>query len=169
MGTRYQTCCPVECINQLTIFVKEIRGISVANAPMTSSRPYFVRALYDWILENSLTPYLVVNGLMDDVQVPQEYVNKDGQILLNIAPRAVTEFALDNDGITFKARFGGVPREIFVPISAVLGVYARENGQGMMFDPEAPNTPQPPKSKKKTDPVPIKKEGNARPSLRVVK
>jgi stringent starvation protein B len=142
---------------------------------MTSSRPYFIRALYDWIVDNSLTPYLVVHAASDGVEVPQEFVNKDGQILLNIAPRAVMEFSLTNEGIMFKARFGGIPREIYVPSYAVLGVYARENGQGMMFDPELPSS-EPPPSKpttkgRKTEsvPSPNKPKTDSRPSLRVVK
>lgn len=144
----------------------------MSETPMTSSRPYFIRALYDWIVENSLTPYLVVHAASEGVSVPQEFVNKDGQILLNIAPRAVMEFSLANEGIMFKARFGGIPREIYVPSSAVLGVYARENGQGMMFDPEAPPpapapaSPPSSSSKKKGEPKP---KSDSRPSLRVVK
>ncbi len=147
----------------------------MSETPMTSSRPYFIRALYDWIVENSLTPYLVVHATSEGVEVPQEFVNKDGQILLNIAPRVVMEFNLSNEGIMFKARFGGIPREIYVPSHAVLGVYARENGQGMMFDPETPPStepPPPPKPKlkvKKTTVAPAKPRATDRPSLRVVK
>lgn len=129
---------------------------------MTSSRPYLIRALYEWIVDNSLTPYLVIDARADDVSVPQQYVNKDGQIILNVAPRAVMELSLGNDAVVFKARFGGVPTDVYAPCYAVAGIYARENGQGMMFESEAP----PPR-----DPSPEKKGGPAekRPSLKIVK
>lgn len=132
---------------------------------MTSSRPYLMRALYEWIVDNALTPHLVVFAKGDGVEVPQQYVNKDGQIVLNVAPTAVMGLDLGNDAVSFNARFGGIPTDIYVPCTAVLGIYARENGQGMMFEPE-PETPPPPKpkSKPKAEPVADKK-----PSLRVVK
>ncbi len=129
---------------------------------MTSSRPYLIRALYDWIVDNSLTPYIVVNARADEVSVPQQFVNKDGQIILNIAPRAVTDLALSNVDIQFSARFSGVPTSIRVPTHAVMGIYARENGQGMMFEPEPPPKNPSPDS----DPTP---GGERRPSLRIVK
>jgi stringent starvation protein B len=131
----------------------------VNKSTMTSSRPYFIRALYDWIVDNSLTPYLVVFARAGGVEVPQQYVNKEGQIVLNIAPRAVSGLELSNDGVRFSARFGGIPTQISVPCHAVLGVYAQENGQGMMFEPE----PSPPPSS--PEPGPAEK----RPSLRVIK
>lgn len=132
---------------------------------MTSSRPYLIRALYEWIVDNSLTPHLVVFAKGEGVEVPQQYVNKDGQIVLNVAPTAVMGLGLSNDAVTFNARFGGIPTDIYVPCTAVLGIYARENGQGMMFEPE-PDAPPPPKPKSKslTDVSADKK-----PSLRVVK
>lgn len=134
---------------------------------MTSSRPYMIRALHEWIVDNSLTPYLMVFARAEGVEVPQQYVNSDGQIVLNIAPRAVVDLQLTNEAIFFKARFGGVPMEIYVPCHAVLGIYARENGKGMMFDAEVP--PQPPSRKSVTEkdkkPQPEKKG----PNLRVVK
>ena len=131
---------------------------------MSSSRPYFIRALYEWIVDNSLTPYLVVFARADGVEVPQQYVNKDGQIVLNIAPRAVIGLDLGNPGVRFSARFGGIPTNIFVPCHAVLGIYAKENGQGMMFEPE-PAAPVPPDP---TNPGP-NSPAEKRPSLRVVK
>lgn len=132
---------------------------------MTSSRPYFIRALYDWIVDNSMTPYLVVFARADGVEVPQQYVNKDGQIVLNIAPRAIVGLDLSNSGVRFSARFGGIPTEIFVPCHAVLGIYARENGQGMMFEPE-PSTPPPPEP---SEPRSSSSSTEKRPSLRVIK
>ena len=137
----------------------------MAKIPMTSSRPYLIRALYEWIVDNSLTPHLVVFAKGDNVEVPQQYVNKDGQIVLNVAPSAVMGLDLSNEAVTFNARFGGIPTDIFVPCAAVLGIYARENGQGMMFEPE-PETPPPPKAKAKLTSI---SSGEKKPSLRVVK
>jgi stringent starvation protein B len=97
----------------------------------TSTRPYLVRALYDWCTDNGLTPYVAV--LVDDtVQVPREYV-KNGEIVLNISYDATSSLKLGNDFIEFKARFAGTAREIMVPVSRVIAIYARENGQGMAF------------------------------------
>ena len=106
---------------------------------MTSNKPYLLRAFYDWIADNDCTPYVVVDAMFPGVEVPQIYVN-DGQIVLNVAPRAVTAFNLDNDALCFNTRFGGVPTDIYVPIKAIVGIYARENGEGMVFDPSAPET-----------------------------
>ena len=102
---------------------------------MTSNRPYLLRAMYDWLVDNDCTPHIVVNAYHSGVSVPQQYVSK-GQIVLNIAPRAITNFVMDNEAVAFTTRFGGVPTEIFVPTMAILGIYARENGQGMMFPEE---------------------------------
>jgi stringent starvation protein B len=104
-----------------------------------------LRALYEWIVDNDCTPYVVINALREDTQIPRAYV-KDDQIVLNISPTAVLGLKLDNDGLMFSARFGGVPMEVYAPIGAVLGIYARENGQGMVFEAEeAPgDAPTPP-------------------------
>ena len=97
----------------------------------TSTRPYLIRALYDWCTDNGLTPYVAV--LVDDtVQVPREYV-KNGEIVLNISFDATSSLKLGNDFIEFKARFAGTAREIMVPVNRVIAIYARENGQGMAF------------------------------------
>ena len=97
----------------------------------TSTRPYLIRALYDWCTDNGLTPYVAV--LVDDtVQVPREYV-KNGEIVLNISFDATSSLKLGNEFIEFKARFAGTAREIMVPVSRVIAIYARENGQGMAF------------------------------------
>ncbi|BAP13450.1 MAG: peptidase [Alcanivorax borkumensis] len=108
---------------------------------MTSNRPYLIRAIHEWICDNGLTTHLAVNAGFPGVEVPQDFV-QDGQIVLNIAPRAVTQFVADNDEIAFSARFGGMPMTIRVPINAVVAIFARENGQGMAFDPVDP--PEPP-------------------------
>ena len=138
---------------------------------MTSSRPYRIRALYDWIVDNECTPYLLVDAHASDVEVPQQYVNKDGQIVLNIAPTAVVGLSIENAAVTFNARFGGIPTDIYVPCSGVLGIYARENGQGMIFEPEPDLDPEPPKPTTKTKPEkPVESQGDSkRPSLKVVK
>jgi stringent starvation protein B len=97
----------------------------------TSTRPYLIRALYEWCTDNGLTPYVAV--LVDDtVQVPREYV-KNGEIVLNISFDATSSLKLGNDFIEFKARFAGTAREIMVPVNRVIAIYARENGQGMAF------------------------------------
>jgi len=128
---------------------------------MTPSRPYIMRALYEWIVDNDCTPYVLVDARMAGVVVPQQYV-KDGQIVLNISPSAVIDLNVSNDAMTFNGRFGGVATDVYVPVGAVVGIYARENGQGMVFEPEEP--PGPPEG---TPPEPIKPEG--RPSLKIVK
>ena len=103
---------------------------------LSPRRPYLLRAFYEWLLDNQLTPHLVVDVMMPGVNVPMEYA-RDGQIVLNIAPRAVGNHELANDEVRFNARFGGVPRQVNVPLAAVLAIYARENGAGTMFEPEA--------------------------------
>jgi stringent starvation protein B len=103
----------------------------------TSTRPYLIRALYEWCTDNGLTPYVAVR-VDDSVQVPTEYV-KDGEIVLNISFDATSSLQLGNEFIEFKARFGGKPREILVPVGRVIAIYARENGQGMAFPPPVDN------------------------------
>ena len=109
------------------------------NAPESSStRPYLVRALYEWCTDNGLTPYVAV-AVDDSVHVPREYV-KNNEIVLNISLDATSSLNLGNDFIEFKARFGGIPRDIIVPMGRVVAIYARENGQGMAFpQPAASN------------------------------
>lgn len=102
---------------------------------LTPTRPYLAKAIYEWICDNNLTPYLLVDTTQKFVQVPTQHI-KDGQIVLNIAPHAVHQFYMDHDAIHFSARFGGVSQDIYVPISSVLGIYSRENGQGLFFDPD---------------------------------
>lgn len=99
----------------------------------TSTRPYLIRALYEWCTDNGFTPYVAVR-VDESVQVPREYV-KDGEIVLNVSYDATSALQLGNDFIEFKARFGGKPRDIMVPVSHVIAIYARENGQGMAFPP----------------------------------
>jgi stringent starvation protein B len=124
---------------------------------MTSQKPYLIRAIYEWLLDNQLTPYLLVNTNHRDVQVPREYINDD-KIVLNIAPDAVKNFHADNGWISFSARFSGKPMELFIPISAIQAIYGKENNEGMFFtdDDAAPTPPKPTAVKSK-------------PSLKVVK
>lgn len=141
---------------------------------MTSHRPYLVRALNEWILENNCTPYILVNAFAKGVEVPQNFV-KDGQIVLNISPIAVQGLIITNEGIEFNGRFGGIPTRVYVPTAAIMGIYAKENGQGMVFDAEEP-APEPP-AERSSKPVGLAsgRQGQARgkakgrPSLRVVK
>ncbi len=146
---------------------------------MTSSRPYILRALYEWILENNCTPYIMVNAYGEGVQVPQEYV-KDGQIILNISPMAIQSLLISNDAIEFSGRFAGIPTQIYVPAAAIMGIYAKENGQGMVFETEEGEPPPPPPpptkpkevktNKDKTPTKPPSGNGSSkRASLRVVK
>ena len=103
---------------------------------MTSQRPYLLRALHEWISDNGLTPHLLVNARFPGVHVPPQAI-KDGQVVLNIAERAVHMLSLGNEYVTFNARFGGVSQEVFVPVGAVLAIYARETGQGMALPDDA--------------------------------
>ena len=99
-------------------------------------RPYLLRAYYDWLIDNDFTPYLVVDATYWGVKVPVEYV-KDGQIVLNLSASATGNLQLTNDFIQFNARFRGVAQDIYIPMGAALAIYARENGDGVMFEPEA--------------------------------
>ena len=102
---------------------------------MTSSRPYMIRALYEWIIDNDMTPYLLVDANIDAVQVPHQFI-EDGKIVLNISPSATEAMILGNQLIEFSARFSGLEQIISVPTEAVMAIYARENGQGMLFSDE---------------------------------
>jgi len=105
-----------------------------------------LRALHEWILDNECTPYILVNAMADDVAVPQQFV-KNGQIVLNVSPIAVAGFSLSNRAMEFSGRFGGISMDVYVPMAAVMGIYSRENGQGMMFDPDDDPKPEPPTDK----------------------
>ncbi len=101
-----------------------------------STKPYLIRAIHEWCVDNGYTPYLAV-AVNEKTQVPAEFV-KAGEIVLNCSPLATNKLALGNEWIQFEARFGGVPREIFVPIEQVSAIYARENGHGMAFEVNKP-------------------------------
>jgi stringent starvation protein B len=130
---------------------------------MSSLKPYLIRAIYDWILDNDLTPYLLVNAHGEGVVVPRQYV-QDGKIVLNLRPQAIQGLALGNDQIAFNARFGGNPMKVDVPVRWVLAIYAQENGKGMVFDEDTESDAPPP-----SDPPPSEPPAKKRPALKVVK
>lgn len=127
---------------------------------MTPLKPYLIRSIYEWITDNSLTPHLLVNAEHPNVILPTDFV-EDGRIVLNIRPEAIQGLALGNDEIEFNARFSGKPMHIVVPVTAILAIYAKENGRGMIFDPDENDDETPP-------PEPEVKAPK-RPQLKVVK
>ncbi len=141
---------------------------------MNSSRPYFIRALYDWIVDNECTPYILVNAQHADVLVPKEHV-KNGQIILNLSSAAVKGLTINNEAVDIDGRFAGVARRVYVPITAILGIYARENGQGMFFDSDSlvPQPPIPADSEEtaalQPEPDDRRRQDSAKPQLRLVK
>lgn len=134
---------------------------------MTSSRPYLIRALYEWIVDNSFTPYMLVDTAHSQVQVPRAFV-ENGRIILNISPEATHSLVLGNDAITFNARFSGTAMDVHVPVTSVLAIYARENGQGMMFGDQDDTPPDPGPGKQSERSAP---DANVvkRPNLKIVK
>ncbi len=140
---------------------------------MTSSRPYLIRAIYEWLVDNHLTPYLMVDANYPDVEVPSQHV-EDGKIVLNIEPQAVGNLLMKNEAVEFDARFSGVARHLYLPVMSIKAIYAFENGRGMIFseddeddiagggdDDLSVDEPQDPSS-----PKPSKK---GRPNLKIVK
>lgn len=126
---------------------------------MTSLKPYLIRSIYEWILDNELTPHLLVDAEFEGTVLPDSFI-EDGKIVLNIKPQAIQGLTLGNEVIEFNARFSGKAMHIVVPIKAIMAIYAKENGKGMIFDrDEETDTPEPPPEK----PAPT------RPKLRVVK
>jgi stringent starvation protein B len=133
---------------------------------LSPSRPYLARAIYEWICDNQLTPHLLVDATQPYTSVPEQFI-QDGQIVLNIVPHAVHALNMSNDAISFSARFGGVSREIYVPFSAVLGLYARENGQGLFFDPSEYDDTQIPQDEVKSETQELE-QPKKKPSLRIL-
>ncbi len=125
---------------------------------MSPSQPYLVRAIYEWIVDNELTPYVLVNAENEAIHVPRQYV-ENGKIVLNLGPVAVNDLDMANDYIAFNARFGGKPMDVSFPVTSVLAIYAKENGQGMVFNESEGGNPPP-------DNEPDKP---GRPSLKLVK
>ncbi len=127
---------------------------------VTSKRPYLIRAMHEWLTDNALTPYVVVAADAEGLLVPEQYAS-DGKIVLNVSDSATRNFTLADDRMSFEARFGGVAQRVDVPLSAIIGIYAKESGQGMIFsDDEAP----PSESAERSESVQA-----GRPTLTVVK
>lgn len=148
-----------------------MEAISRTERPMNSSRPYLLRAIHQWIVDNDCTPYLLVNANAPGVMAPQEYVENE-KIILNISPTAAHNLLLGDEEVMFNARFGGRPMEVIAPVEAVLAIYARENGQGMLFtedvvaeDGEEPAAETEPAAASDDEAEPAPK----RPHLRVIK
>ena len=140
---------------------------------MNSSRPYLLRALLDWICDNALTPHLLVDATVPAVVVPAQFV-KQGKITLNVGPNAVEGLDMGNDAITFSARFAGQPMQVYVPVTAVLAIFARENGQGMMFGQEPGSEAESEQETRQPDDAVAsgpgtKKDKRKGPALKVVK
>ena len=102
---------------------------------MTSSKPYLLRALYEWILDNDTTPYIHVDTSFEGLRIPSG-IDSDGKVVLNISPKAVQDLEMTNEYLSFSARFGGVAEDIYCPIGSLIAIYARETSEGMMFPPE---------------------------------
>lgn len=138
---------------------------------MTPTRPFLIRAFYEWIVENDCTPHVVVNAEAEGVDVPEQYV-EGGQIVLNIAMTAVQNLELSNEYVSFQARFSGIARSVFVPVHAVMAIYARENGRGMVFaEEEIEQPPTPPTGDDDSDKKGSSKgsKSSGRPHLTIVK
>jgi|SRR5688572_17096340 stringent starvation protein B len=139
----------------------------MADTPVRSRRPYLLRAMHEWISDSNQTPHIVVDASVQGVEVPRQYV-QGGKIILNVSSSATSMLNLGNEAVSFRARFGAATYDVSVPIGAVLGIYARETGQGMIFS-EAdapPPQPSPPAEPTATG----SNEGKrSKPSLKVVK
>ena len=133
---------------------------------MNSSRPYLLRALYEWLVDNDCTPHILVAAEYPNTRVPAGYA-KDGQIVLNISPSAVRYLEMGSEALTFEGRFGSVAQSLYVPVAAVLAIYARENGQGMAFELDEPEEGEELDEEPSGDDEPPRPSG--RPSLKVVK
>jgi len=147
-------------------------------AQLISTKPYMLRAMHEWCVDNSLTPHLIV-AVNNRTRVPMAYV-KDGEIVLNINYGATRDLHMDNESVVFSARFGGVSQNIYVPMDAVRGIFARENGQGMFFELEEPAvdeeqgadgklTSDDDISSEDTSKDPSKNKNNKKPTLTIVK
>lgn len=127
---------------------------------MTSLKPYLIRSIYEWIIDNNLTPHLLVNAEESQTVLPEHYI-EDGKIVLNIRPEAIQGLILGNERIEFNARFAGNSMHIVAPVKSVLAIYAKENGKGMVFDQDTNGDDEPP--------TPPEKKPVSKPQLRVVK
>ena len=135
----------------------------MSERPLLSRRPYLLRAMHEWITDNAHTPHVVIDATAQGVEVPQQYVQQ-GKIILNVSHSATSGLVMNNELVRFRARFGAVTHDVTVPVGAVLGIYARETGQGMIFSEADPSPPQPSPPKPTTG-----GEESKRPKLKVVK
>ena len=145
---------------------------------MTSNKPYLIRALYEWLVDNDATPYIMVDTTQPGVMIPPG-IDRDGQVVLNIAMRAVQGLDLANGHITFSARFSGATHNIYIPMRAVMAIYSKEDGEGMMFAEEANASAEvapaegdeakPDTEAGSTPAAPGKNGKSARPGLKIVK
>lgn len=131
---------------------------------MSSQKPYLLRAIYQWLLDNNCTPYLLVNTSHQDVVVPEQYV-QDNRIVLNLAPDAIDGLSMENDWVSFSARFSGKAMDLFIPVIAIQAIYGKENNEGIFFPEE--DHPEPPEPEREAKPE-IKKS-NGKPTLKLVK
>jgi stringent starvation protein B len=139
----------------------------MAETPVRSRRPYLLRAMHEWISDSNQTPHIVVDASLEGVEVPRQYV-QGGKIILNVSSNATSMLSLGNDLVRFRARFGAATYDVSVPIVAVLGIYARETGQGMIFS-EADTPPQPPTPPSEPAPTTTTENKRAKPTLKVIK
>jgi stringent starvation protein B len=139
----------------------------MAETPVRSRRPYLLRAMHEWISDSNQTPHIVVDASIEGVEVPRQYV-QGGKIILNVSSNATSLLSLGNDVVRFRARFGAATYDVSVPIVAVLGIYARETGQGMIFS-EADSPPQPPAPPSEPAPTTTGEGKRSKPTLKVIK
>ena len=142
--------------------INDNRDSQALSNPSRSKRPYLIRAMHEWMGDNGHTPHIVVDAAVDGVSVPREHV-KDGKIILNISETAAHNLKLTNDAVSFRARFSGVPFDVWVPMKSVLGIYARETGQGMIFSHDADTAEQKVRDAEELETT------RSRPHLKVVK
>lgn len=129
---------------------------------MTPSKPYLIRGLYEWLLDNDVTPYVLVDTSSEAVEIPKG-IASDGKVVLNLSPGAIQNLEMTNEYLSFSARFSGVAQNVYCPILSVLAIYAKENGEGMMFAED--NQPEEPTA----DDKPATDKKSKRPGLKVVK
>jgi stringent starvation protein B len=139
----------------------------MADTPVRSRRPYLLRAMHEWISDSNQTPHIVVDASIEGVEVPRQYV-QGGKIILNVSSNATSMLSLGNEVVRFRARFGAATYDVSVPIVAVLGIYARETGQGMIFS-EADTPPQPPAPPSEPAPTTTGEGKRSKPTLKVIK
>ena len=139
----------------------------MADTPVRSRRPYLLRAMHEWISDSNQTPHIVVDASIEGVEVPRQYV-QGGKIILNVSSNATSMLSLGNEVVRFRARFGAATYDVSVPIGAVLGIYARETGQGMIFS-EADTPPQPPAPPSEPAPTTTNEGKRSKPTLKVIK